>query len=117
MTGLGLQPPLPMTGFAVAEPWIAANPAMLPRFLQALATADQRLVRQDAAWQPLRGLTGAENDAVFAALRDRFRQGVVEDWPAASRTQAARLFALLADFGDDGASALPRGTFWSGAAP
>jgi NitT/TauT family transport system substrate-binding protein len=123
VASLGLQPPVPMLGFAVSEQWMARFPGVLPRFLDLLAKADSVLAGSggaaDEAWTAIRPLTGAENDAVLAALRERFRQGVLPRWGAAASWQAAKLSLLFAEVGgtEMGIGVIPAGTFWSGAAP
>jgi len=119
VAALGLQPPLPMLGFAVSEQWMARFPAVLPRFLEALGKADAVLggdgADADAAWDAIRPLAAAENDEVAAALRERFRQGIVPHWDPSASWHAARLSLLLADIGVD--AAIPAGTFWNGTTP
>jgi NitT/TauT family transport system substrate-binding protein len=97
---------------------MARYPGALPRFLGALKKADAVLASSDEAWQAIRPLTAAENDAVFEALRSRFRQGIVTDWSPADIAQADKLFALFGEVGGadltGGARTIPAGTFWSG---
>jgi NitT/TauT family transport system substrate-binding protein len=121
MAGLGVGEPAPMLGFGLSEGWIAAHPGALPGFLAALRRADAELALSDQTWQSLRPLTGAESDAVLVALRDRFRQGLVEHWSEGDLDKAATLLAVLSKTAGaeltGGAVTLPAGTFWRGAAP
>jgi NitT/TauT family transport system substrate-binding protein len=121
---LGLQPPVPMLGFAISEQWMARFPGVMSRFLEVMGKADVVLGgsggASDEAWAALRPLTGAENDAVLAALRERFRQGIVPRWNNPSAAwQAAKLSLLFAEVGGNemGIGVIPAGTFWSGGAP
>lgn len=121
ISGLGLTSPVPMLGFAVSESWISRHPGALERFLAAVGKADSILATSDDEWRKLRPLTAAEDDAVLAALRDRFRRGIVATWASAEKTQAIKLFALLTETGGaeltGGAQEIPAGTFWNGLSP
>lgn len=120
MAGLGFAPPVPMIGYAVRESWLAAHPAALRRFLEALAEAG-RIMAADAEWDRLQPLTGAADAATLAALRDRFRAGLVSRQGMADPARFARLFATLAETGGNeftgGAGDIAPGTFWEDAAP
>lgn len=121
LSALDLKPPVPILGFAVAEGWIEKNPGVLPGLVGALGEADRLLASSDAAWTAIRPLMAAEDDAVFLALRERFRLGIVTQWTAADLAQSARLYALLVEIGGadltSGVSTIPAGTFWTEAAP
>jgi NitT/TauT family transport system substrate-binding protein len=120
MRGLGFTPPVPMIGYAVTESWLTAHPGALTRVLAAIDQAD-RIMATDRQWDRLRSLTGAPDDATLAALRDRFRAGIAPRRGSADQTQAARLFAVLAETGGaaltDGATGLTAGTFWVDSTP
>ncbi len=121
VAGLGLVNPMPLLGFAVTETWIARHPGALELFLGAIGKADEIMATSDEEWRQLRPLTAAEDDAVLAALRDRFRGGVVAAWAPAEKAQAGKLFALLTEAGGaeltGGAQEIPPGTFWNGPRP
>jgi NitT/TauT family transport system substrate-binding protein len=61
---------------------------------------------------------GAENDAVFAAIRQGYRAGIVDHFGASDIQAAGQLFHLVAEESHGeltgGASALPADVFWSG---
>ncbi|WP_020649796.1 ABC transporter substrate-binding protein [Solimonas variicoloris] len=106
LRGLGFSPPPPLLGWVFAGGWAQAHGDALRGFLRASAAAQQRLRDDDAAWQALRPLMQAGDEAEFLALRDAYRAGlrnVAEDIDA---RDAARLCALL------GGEALQPGTFW-----
>ena len=61
----------------------------------------------DAEWQRIRPLTKAEDDATFEAIKRRYRQGIVEHWGEAERADAAKLYAILAELGDEKLEHIP----------
>lgn len=119
MSGLGFSTPVPMIGYAFSETWITAHADLARRFLAALDKADD-LMRDEAEWTRLKPLTGAQDDATLAALRQRFTAGLLpahED----KATAAEHLYAVLAQVGGPGltggAPAIAPGTFWRDAPP
>lgn len=102
--------------------WVCRGEALREKgeAVQAFSRASRRakeiLKTDDAEWERIRPLTKAENDAVFEALKRRWRAGIPEQWGDAERAAAARLFALLAELGGEElvgkAKELPAGTFW-----
>lgn len=114
---LGLDPATPLLGYVLRESWIAAHPGLARGLARASAQAKAILASDDDAWQALRPIMDAGDDARFAALRAGWRAGI----PASQRVDAAaaqRMFALMAQLGGEeltgGLSALPAGLFWSG---
>jgi NitT/TauT family transport system substrate-binding protein len=114
MRGLGFASPVPMMGFAFSEDWVSAHPGALAHFIAAKAEAERRLASDDGEWERLRPLTGAENDAVLAGLRDRYRAGILGEGAADVGPQAAALYTQLAVLGGSDSTSLPEGTFWTG---
>jgi len=118
---LGFSTPIPMLGYAFSDAWIAAHPGGLERFLRATQQADSLLRGSDEEWNRLRPLLMAEDDAVFVALRERFRNGIITRWGAAERAEVAKLFTLLVQTGGSeisgGAAEIDPGTFWNGTFP
>jgi len=117
---LGLSPRMSLVGFVFHEEWARDNPRAIDGFLAAVEAAEQILATSDRAWQALRPVMDAPDDALFAALRDRFRAGAAHDDVDAQEREAARLFAILRDTGGTratgGLDTLPQGIFWRGGA-
>lgn len=115
---LGVTEATPALGYVFTEAWGRANPQAVSAFFTASAAAKDRLRTSDAAWEPLRPLMRAENEAVFAALRAGYREGIPTRWGAAERDAAAALFAIVAGLGGEGLTGrsgrLAPGTFWEG---
>lgn len=115
---LGLEAPAPMLGYVFRESWANENPDLVQGFSAASAQAKQLLATSDEEWERLRELTRAENDAVLAALRDGYREGIPQSWGEDERAAAEQLFAIFSQVGGEQlvgpAPALQPGTFWAG---
>jgi NitT/TauT family transport system substrate-binding protein len=116
--GLGVPADTVQLGYVFKESWAAANPELLQAFAGASRSAKRVMRDSDPEWERLRPLTRAENDAVLAALRDRYREGIPERWGEPERAAAAKLYAVLAELGGErlvgSSKELAPGTFWHG---
>jgi NitT/TauT family transport system substrate-binding protein len=115
MQALGLDPDLPLLGYAVDGRAIAERPGAVAGFAQASRDAKDLLVADDAQWDRLRPVMNAAGDAEFEALRAGWRAGVPPPGPIdeAAADDLLALFAKLggADLVGD-ATKLPEGVFW-----
>lgn len=93
MIALGIDPPPPLIGFVWNEKRTA--PGTIGAFLRSVAVAQEILRADDRAWETLRPLMRAGDDAEFRALRDHFRAGIPGPWTRARTGAARRLHALL----------------------
>ena len=118
LRGLGIDKPIPLIGWVFREDWAAANSTALKNFLAASYEAKAMLATSDAQWDSLRPKMHAENDAVFHALRAKFRAGIPTCSDPDTMNAVAATFKILADTGGEklvGKSKnLTGGTFWSG---
>ncbi|MDO5659057.1 MAG: ABC transporter substrate-binding protein [Paracoccus sp. (in: a-proteobacteria)] len=112
---LGLDPDTPLLGYVLRESWIAENPELASGLATASREAKARLAEDDAAWDALRPIMNAANDAEFEALRDGWRAGIPADAPV-DEAQVAATYALMAELGGEdltgGVTELPAGLFW-----
>ena len=112
--GVGLD--VPQLGYVFSEAWAVEHSDAVQGFAQASKAAKAILASSDAEWDRIRPLTRADDDAVFAALKQRFRDGIVTEWGEAERAAAADLYAILAELGGaelvGRATELVPGTFW-----
>lgn len=117
LASLGIDPALPLIGWVFRDDWAVANPTAIRGFLAASQAAMALLKDSDAAWETLRPMMHADDDASFAALKAGFRAGIPEpDNGAAAERAAMQAFAVLADIGGPAlvgkADTLAPGTFW-----
>lgn len=116
---LGVAEPPPLLGWTFTEATAKTKHDAVVRFLDTSFAAKEALLTDDAAWENLKGLMGAEDDtALFAQLRDDYRAGIVSSYNPEDTSAAEQTFALLARFGGsevvgEGQELLP-GTFWPG---
>ena len=118
MRGLGLAGEIPALGYTFRESWGRENTATLNGFVTASRAAKELLRTSDAAWNDLRPLMQVEDDATFQRLRDRYREGIPQRWGDLERSEAAKLYAILAETGGrelvGEANTLDPATFWPG---
>ena len=92
---LGLDPDTPLLGYVVrgdAAPELVEGLAAASRDAKALLASD------DAAWERLRPIMNAGDDAQFAALVAGWREGIPEDGPV-DEEAAGRMLSLMAELG------------------
>ncbi|MGK9170523.1 ABC transporter substrate-binding protein [Inquilinus limosus] len=114
---LGLDRPPPLLGWVFRDSWAAQKPDLARGFLDASFAAKAALKSDDALWQSLKPQMQAEDEAVFAALRDGYRAGIPPAPSPADEAAAAaalRLMAGITPAAVGGLTALPPGTFWPG---
>jgi NitT/TauT family transport system substrate-binding protein len=118
LKGLGIKTDPPLLGWVFSQRWAETHGDALRAFIAATYDAKQALARSDAAWQPLRSKVKPENDAVFAAIRQGYRDGIVNHFGAPEIQAAGQLFHLVAEESHGeltgGTSELPADVFWSG---
>jgi NitT/TauT family transport system substrate-binding protein len=113
----GLAGEIALLGYVFDEAF-ASDAARLAAFAAASQDAKARLASSDAAWESLRPLMAAEDEATFEALKRAFLAGIPSRPVAAERADAERLYAVLARIGGEKlvgpAKNLPSGLYWGG---
>ncbi len=99
MDALGISPAPPLVGFVWSEARLAPRAAAMTGFLKAVRAANEILATSDAEWDRIRPLMQAGNDSEFAALRKRYREGIVAGWTDAYTGSARTLYDTLAAVG------------------
>lgn len=111
---LGLDPDMPLLGYVLKDDFVAAHPEAVRGLARASAQAKAMLRDDDAAWEALRPLMKAEDEAEFAALVAGYRAGIPSGAPV-DAAAADRFLRLMAEFGGEElvgkATTLPAGVF------
>jgi NitT/TauT family transport system substrate-binding protein len=94
---LGFPEPMPMVGWTFSAAWAEAEPEALRRLLRLAWRASVLLAESEAEWERIAPLTGAADEAELRRLQAHFRSGLPQRWDAATRAEADRLYAALAD--------------------
>ena len=115
---LGAKGEVAMVGYVFSESWANDNLKAVDGFLRAAAKADELLATSNEAWEAIRPLMRAEDQATFEALRRRYREGIPERSIAENESDAKVLYQFLRELGGEklvgpGAELAP-GTFWKG---
>lgn len=115
--GVSRQPPL--LGWVFGVRFADRNSEEIRRFLDASFATKEKLLTDDALWDAIRpAMRGAEDGALFLALRDAYRAGIVTSFGEADVQAATQTYALLAQYGGSDVIGdvpdLAAGTFWSG---
>jgi NitT/TauT family transport system substrate-binding protein len=97
--GLGIDPAPPLVGFVWRNAIMTDKGAAISAFLRAAASANRVLATNDAAWERIRPLMQAADDAEFTRLRDYYRGGIPSSFGEAERQSCARLYQVLAETG------------------
>jgi len=117
LPALGLDADPPLLGWVFSEHWATEHPDLAKGLIDASYEAKALLKSDDAVWDKLRPIMDADDDAVFQALKDGYREGIPERYERKDIAAAESAFAVMraADPGSvANLEALPEGTFWSG---
>jgi NitT/TauT family transport system substrate-binding protein len=111
---LGMDPDMPLLGYVVQSSLVAEQPDLVAAFAAASEAAKAELATSDAAWDRLRPMMNAADDAEFAALVAGFRAGIPVPGPV-NEDSARAMFRLMSDLGGEElvgqAQDLPSGVF------
>lgn len=115
LAALDLDPRSPLLVYAIQRD--RADEGVADALAAASLAAKRLLAGDDAAWDAIRPLMNAADEAEFAALRDGWRAGIPAEGPV-DVAVASKFFAVLAAFGGEevtgGLTAVPDGLFYTG---
>lgn len=118
LKGLGIERSIPLIGWVFSEKWANDNDAAIQGFLKASQEASKLMQDSDEEWTRLRDKMKADDDTLFTALRDGYREGIPTCFGDAEISAAADTFKILAEVGGEElvgkSTSLNTGTFWSG---
>ena len=98
---LGVSKQPPMLGWVFSKKVARKKKEEIQRFLDASFATKEKLLTDDAIWDAIRpSMQGAEtDDALFIALRDAYRAGIVTSYAEADVQAATETYARLAKYG------------------
>lgn len=115
---LGVPKTPPLLGWVFSEKYAADNEDAITAYLDASFQTKEALLTDDALWDKIRPVMKADDDALFIALRDAYRAGIVTSYSDADIDAAKQAYALQAKFGGADLTGdnpeLAEGTFWAG---
>lgn len=111
---LGLDPETPLLGYVVRGELLRDNPDLVAGFATASREAKDLLANDPAAWERIRPMMNAADDAEYEALKAGFIAGIPAEGPV-NEEAAGRMLGLMAEIGGaelvGGATTLPEGLF------
>ena len=114
--GLGVAEPMPNVGYVFKQSWASQNGKALDQFVAASKEARNLLCTEDSAWNKVAPLTQETDIKAQTTLRKEYCAGVVQQWTAADRDAAGKVYQLLRKTGGDEltgkAERLPMEIFW-----
>lgn len=116
---LGVSETPPLLGWAFFEDNARDNKAAFKAFFDASFETKQALLEDDAVWEQIKDVMNVNGDeALFAQLRDDYRQGIITKYASTSMKPAEESFALMAKFGGKDVvgdiTEITPGTFYKG---
>jgi NitT/TauT family transport system substrate-binding protein len=119
LAALGVPETPPLLGWTFSDDTAKQKPDALRAFLDASFAVKKVLAQDDDVWDALRQAMRAEGDeALFIALREGYRAGIVTAYDPNATAAAEATFALLAEHGGaelvGEGDELAAGTFWDG---
>lgn len=116
LSELGISGQVPLLGWVFDQKWATEQSVTLSAFLAASNEAKQRLLLCDNEWERIRILTKAENDNVFNALKNEYRNRLLTSFSTKEINTSKQVFTILAEQGGRDlvgkATTLAEQTFW-----
>jgi len=116
LTELGIDNNLPLLGWVFDQTWANNNNQAVVGFIEASIEAKKILLSSDEEWLRIKSLTKAENDQVFTALKNGYRESILRSFGKKERQASRKVFTILAKEGGQTlvgkATKLDENTFW-----
>ncbi|OUS32797.1 ABC transporter substrate-binding protein [Thalassotalea sp. 42_200_T64] len=116
LTELGVDNNLPLLGWVFDQTWAANNNQAVTGFIQASIEAKKILLSSDEEWLRIKPLTKAENNQVFTALKNGYREIILQKFGPDEIQASKKVFTILAKQGGQAlvgkATTLDKKTFW-----
>ena len=119
MTEMGIENRPPLLAWVFRDETAAKKRRAIKAFLDASFAAKAILLEDDEVWEGLREkMRATDDDALFTALRDDYRAGILRSYDDETIAAAAASFAIMAEHGGPDlvgeSTEMDPGTFWSG---
>jgi NitT/TauT family transport system substrate-binding protein len=117
LPALGLDADPPLLGWVFSDRWAEDHPELARGLIDASYEAKGLMKSDDAIWEKLRPIMDADDDALFQALKDGYREGIPDRYERKDIAAAEGAFALMRAVDPSSVAnleALPEGTFWAG---
>ena len=98
---LGVDGDVALSGYLVQNRTVLEKPAAVAGFVRASRAAKAMLAADPSAWEIVRPLMAAEDEATFEALRREFLAGIPRRPLASERADGDKLYAVLARLGGE----------------
>ena len=97
LPALGLDADPPLLGWVFSDEWAAKNPQLAKGLIDASYEAKALLKTDEAVWDRLRPIMDAEDDAIFQALKEGYRDGIPEGYEHKDVLAAESAFEVMRD--------------------
>ncbi|MBD42086.1 MAG: ABC transporter substrate-binding protein [Pelagibacteraceae bacterium] len=114
---LNLNHETPLLGWVFDKTWAEKNSKLVTAFLNSSFQTKEILLNDLGQWENLKKKMKADEDeTLFVALRDAYRDGIVSEFKADHISSASEVFAVMASIGGEklvgSADKLDEDTFW-----
>ncbi|MCJ2082534.1 ABC transporter substrate-binding protein [Methylobacterium sp. J-090] len=120
MRAFGATGSMALIGYLLAGETVSAKPEAVAGFTRASKAAKDMLAQDASAWDVVRPLMAAEDEATFEALKRDFLAGIPRRPLAVERVDGERLYGVLARLGGERlvgtGTTLPPGLYYDGTA-
>jgi NitT/TauT family transport system substrate-binding protein len=95
MSGMGMNSQVPMLGYIFKAAVSESNPELISAFSKAVSTTKADLAQNDVAWSGLKPLMKAENEEMYQALIQGYRNGTPKPVNSEQIGDAVKFFSLI----------------------